>query len=228
MAYPNLYQPSSGSDSRGAAGDEPAHREVRPFAGLLVRQADEERCDRQREHPGSQEVDVVGSFGAADGRQQPPHDEECNQAKGKVDEEDPVPADRVGDEPTDSGPEQRREPEDGPEKAQVFAALGRRVEVRHHRQRHGEDGAAAQALKPAEQDELPHLLAETGQDRADQEQTHCEDDDRPAAEDVGQLAVDRPADRGGQQVDRDHPRVEVVALQVGDDLRQSSPDDGLV
>ena len=61
------------------------------------------------------------------------------------------------------GPDERRQAEDGPEQAEVLAPLGRRVEVRDDREGDREDGAAAQALEAAEQDELPHLLAEPGQ-----------------------------------------------------------------
>ena len=49
-----------------------------------------------------------------------------------------------------------------------------------------------------------------------------------AAEQVGQLAVERHGDRGRQQVDRDDPRVQLVAVQIGDDLGQRGADDGLV
>ena len=63
---------------------------------------------------------------------------------------------------------------------------------------------------------------------SDQEQADREDDDRAPAEEVGQLAVDRAADRRGQQVDRDDPGVEVVAVEVGDDHRQGDADDRLV
>ena len=60
------------------------------------------------------------------------------------------------------GTEQRRQAEHGAEEAQVLAALGRRVEVGDDRQRDREDRAAAEALEAAEQDELPHLLAQAG------------------------------------------------------------------
>ena len=87
-----------------------------------------------------------------------------------VDEEDPVPAERVGDEPAQARTDERRQAEDRPEEAEVLAALGGRVEVRDDRERDREDGAAAEALEAAEQDELPHLLAEPAQRRADEEQ----------------------------------------------------------
>ena len=141
------------------------------------------------------------------------------EAERHVDEEDPVPADGVGDDPADGGAKERRQAEDRPEQPQVLAALGRRVEVRHDGQGDREDRAATQALDPAEQDQLPHLLAETAQDGADQEQADREDDDRPAPEEVRQPAVDRTADRGRQQVDRDDPGVQRVPVEIGDDDR---------
>ena len=64
--------------------------------------------------------------------------------------------------PPMAGPDERRQAEHGAEQAEVLAALGRRVEVGDHRERDREDGAAAEALEAAEQDELPHLLAEAG------------------------------------------------------------------
>ena len=69
---------------------------------------------------------------------------------------------------------------------------------------------------------------EARQHGADQEDADAEQEDRSSAVQVGELAVDRPADRRGQQVGGERPRVEVVALEVGDDPRQGGPDDGLV
>ena len=97
-----------------------------------------------------------------DRRQQPPEDEQRDQPDRHVDEEDPVPAERVGDEPAERRPDERREPEHGAEQAEVLAALGRRVEVGDDGQRDREDRAAAEALQAAEQDELLHRLAQPG------------------------------------------------------------------
>ena len=208
--------------------DQPADAGIRPLPARLVGQADEERRDREREHDRADVVDMACGVRDLDRRQEAEQDDERDEADRDVDEEDPVPADRVGDDAADERPDERRQPEHGAEEAEVLAALGRRVEVRDDRERDREDGAAAEALEPAEQDELPHLLAEARQGRADEEQAHGEDDDRAATEQVGQLAVDRAADRGRQQVDRDGPGVEVVAMQVGDDPGERRPDHGLV
>ena len=80
-----------------------------------------------------------------------------------VDEEDPVPAEDVRDDAADGRPDEGRQPEHGPEEPEVLAALGRRVKVRDDRERDREDGAAAEALQAAEEDELPHRLAEAAQ-----------------------------------------------------------------
>src|SRR5439155_22508586 len=47
-------------------------------------------------------------------------------------------------------------------------------------------------------------------------------------EEVRQLSVDRPADRGREDVRRKRPRVDVVAAKVGHDPRERGPDDGLI
>ena len=92
----------------------------------------------------------------------------------------------------------------------------------------GNSGAGADALDAAEEDELRHVLGQAGQGRADQEDDDADHEHRLAAVEVGQLAVERDADRAGQQVDRDDPDVEVVAAQLGDDRRQRRADDRLV
>jgi hypothetical protein len=147
---------------------------------------------------------------------------------GTFTEEDPVPAEVVGDQAADGRPDERRQAEHRPKQPEVLAPLRRRVQVRNDGQRHREDRATAEPLEPAEEDELPHLLAEAGEDRAHQEQADREDEDRAPPEEVRELAVDRPADRRGQEIDGDRPRVERAAMKVGDDPRQCRADDRLV
>ncbi len=151
---------------------------------LLVRQSDEEGRDGGGERRGADIVDVLAGLGAADRRQQAPQDEQRDQPDRDVDEEDPVPADRVGDEPAETRADERRQAEDSAERAEVLAALGRCVEVRHNGECDREDGPATQTLQSAEQDELLHRPAEPGKGRAEEEQAHREDDDRAAAVEV--------------------------------------------
>ena len=154
--------------------------------------------------------------------------EEDDGADRHVDVEDPLPAEVVGDQAAEPGAEQRAEAEDGAEEALVLAALGWSEDVADDGQRDREERAGTQALQPAEGDQLPHLLREPRQHRPDQEDQDADDEDRPPAEEVGELAVDRPADRRRHQVGGERPDVDVVAVQVGDDDRQRGPDDGLV
>ncbi len=64
--------------------------------------------------------------------------------------------------------------------------------------------------------------------RADQEHTDTEQEDGPPAEHVRQLPVQRPADGRREQVRGERPRVEVVAVEVGDDPRERRADHRLV
>jgi hypothetical protein len=74
----------------------------------------------------------------------------------------------------------------------------------------------------------PHLLAEAGEHRRHEEEPDRPDEDRAAAVEIRQLAVDRAADRRGQQVDRERPRVQLLAVELGGDDRQRRAHDGLV
>ena len=90
--------------------------------------------------------------------------------------------------------DEERDAEDGAEEALVLAALGRREQVADDRERDREERAGAEALDAAEQDQLPHVLADRpGQGRADQEERDADHEHRLAAVEVGQLAVERHA-----------------------------------
>ena len=131
--------------------------------------------------------------------------------------------------PPIAGPDEARQPEHGAEQALVPAALGRREQVgdrghrdREHRARRPGPGRRARATSSHISRDRP------GQERARHEHADPEQEHRPAAEQVGQLAVQRAADRRGQQVGGEGPGVEAVAAEVRDDPRQRRADDGLV
>ena len=221
-------RPDEGDRDRQPQRDEAADLRIGPFAELLVGEADEDGHQGSHQQRGAQVVDVpVGVAGDARG-QRPPDDDQHDQADGNVDEEDPVPADGIGQDPADGRTDERAHPEDRAEIALVLAALGRREDVADDGQRDREQRAGAQPLQPAEGEELPHLLADAAQQRADEEDADADDEDRPPAEDVGQLAVQRPRDGGRQQVRGEGPDVDAVAAQVADDDRQRGADDRLV
>ena len=208
--------------------DQPAHGRVGPLAALLVREPDEDRDERAGQERGARVVERTVRDILRMERQGPPDHDEDDRSKRQVDEEDPVPADRVGDDPADGRPDDRAEAEHRPEEALVLAPLRRREDVADDRERHREQRARAKALDPAEEDELPHLLRQPAQRRADEEDRDTDQEDGPPPIEVGQLAVDRAADRRGQQVRGECPDVDVVAVEVGHDDRQRGPDDRLV
>ena len=223
------------ADRTSAIRRKPADGEVGPLVrdaggreARLVGQPDEQERDRDREHAAAEEVDVPVGVRPANGGQQPPDDDQADDADRDVDEEDPVPAGVVGEQAADGRAEDERQPEDGAEQALVTAALGRAEQVADDGQRDREQRAGADALQATEDDQLLHGLAQARQGGADQEHGDPEHQQRLAAEQVGQLAVEGDGDRGREQVDRDDPRVQLVAVQIGDDLRQGGADDGLV
>ena len=84
-------------------------------------------------------------------RQRAPDDVQHDDAERKVDEEDPVPAEVVGDQAADGRAEQEADAEDGAEEALVLAALRRGEDVGDDRQRDREERAGAEALDAAEE-----------------------------------------------------------------------------
>ena len=195
---------------------------------LLVGQPDEDRHERGGEQGGTRVVDPGPPTGRMVAGQVAPDREQHDSADRQVDEEDERPADRVRDQPADRRADEARQPEDRAEQALVPTALRRREQVGDRRHRDREQRTGAEALDAASADELPHLARQPGQDRAGHEQADPEQEDRPPAEQVGQLAVERTADRRGQQVGGERPGVEAVAAEVGDDPWERRPDDGLV
>ncbi len=80
-----------------------------------------------------------------------------------------MPANRVGNDPADRGSYHRAQPEDRADEALILAALARIEHVADHRECDREERTGAETLDPAERDELPHLLRETGEQRTEEE-----------------------------------------------------------
>ncbi len=201
---------------------------VRPLVELLVGQADQQEGDGDAEDHATQDVEVALRIARLDRRQQSPDEVERHQADGDVDVEDPVPAVVLGQEAAHQRADHEGDAEDRTEEALVLAALLRREQVPDDGQCDREERAGADALDAAEDDELRHVLAETGEGRADEEDDDADHEDRLAPVKVRELAPEGHADRARQEEGGDRPRVVVVAGQLRDDGRQRRPDDGLV
>ena len=97
-------------------------------------------------------IDGPPTSGCAGGRRRH-RTAERHDADREVDEEDPMPADRVGEEPAQRGAEIRRS-QRRPEQTLVLPTLPRAEEVADDRQGDREDGTRAQSLDATEGDEL--------------------------------------------------------------------------
>src|SRR5205085_10040039 len=109
-----------------------------------------------------------------DVRQQPPDDEQADDADREVDIEDPVPADVVSQEATEPRADDERDAEDSAEEALVLAAFGGCEQVADHGERDREQRSGAKSLEAPEQDQLGHVLREAGEGRTDEERGNAE------------------------------------------------------
>ncbi len=134
----------------------------------------------------------------------------------------------LGEHAADDRTEDAADHPDAGEIGLVLAALARGDDVRDHGLHDRHDAAAAEALKPARQDQHRHVRRDRAQHRARDEQTERDDDHDAAAIDVAERAEHR-RDRGrGEQVGRDHPGEIGDVLELAPDGRQRGRHDGLV
>ena len=139
---------------------------------------------------------------------EPPHDHPRGQhAERDVDEEDPPPGDVLAEDAAERRPDHRGDPPDAGQVALDLGAFLDGVEVADDGDGHRLDGAGAETLHgperrsaPACSRRRPHRTEPTRNSR------DAEQHDRLAAEQVGELGVDRHRDRLRQQVDREQPR----------------------
>src|SRR5436853_156512 len=73
---------------------------------------------------------------------------------------------------------------------------------------HRDDRARPEPLERAERHQRNHALREAAQRRADDEDRAAREENRLAAVQVGQLAVDRDGGGGGEQVDGEDPAIQ--------------------
>ena len=154
------------------------------------------------------------------------HDQpEGDRADGQVDQEDPAPVGVGGEQPAERGAGDGR---GGPDRGELrldLRAFLERVEVGGEGLDGALEGAAAQALHDAEGDQRRHVPGARAEQRAEQEEDDAGDQDRLAAEGVGELAVDGQGDGDGEQVAGEQPGEDGEAAEVAHDLRDRGGDD---
>jgi hypothetical protein len=217
-----------GAEQHGAGREHGDARRGVPRPGLATLQhAEHHQAHAAGEEEGSEVVDAVRP--AVHGLVEVPHEQRGGeQAQGHVDPEDPAPRTQLREHPAQRGADDRR---DGPDTGDVAlggGALGDGVDVAGDRDRDGGDRAGAQALDHPEGDEGGHAPGQPAQHAADEEQADPEQDDRFAADRVGELRVDRDRHGLGQQVHREQPRELGEPADVADDRRHGGREDGRV
>ncbi len=149
-------------------------------------------------------------------------------AQGQVEEEDPAPVGVRGDESAERGARHGGGGPHGGHPGLDPRALLERVQVGGQGLHGALEGAAAQPLDDAEGDEGGHVPGEGAQQRADDEQGYAEEQDRLAAEGVGELPVDGEGDGDREQVAGEEPGEDGEPAEVADDLGDGGGDDGVV
>ena len=191
-------------------------------------QAYKQRDHRQHQERHAGEVDMSLRPGRPDVGEPADEDRDDWHPQRQIDVEDPVPRQRVGDEPAESRPDYREQTEDGRYDPLVLPTLARGKKVGNGNERNGHHDAATEALDRPKGDELVHRLALSRQHRAGQEDSDSRDVEALSPMDVRQLADDGDRCGGGHQVCGHDPREAVQPAQVGNDTRHRRADDGLV
>lgn len=184
----------------------PAHDLGREEGSLAGDRGDaiQEHRQTRTHHEHAQEVEGLTRLGSVRGKH-PRGIRQCQQAEREVDEEDPVPADRVDEIATENRAEDRaqqhRDTEDGHQPAHPVRARGAGHD--RHAERHEE--ATTEALENAIEDELVDRAGRGAEDRSDREERERHHVQAFGAEAVGGPASQRD-DRGqGEGIGRDRP-----------------------
>jgi len=151
-----------------------------------------------------------------------------DRADRKVQIEDPVPRQEIGDDAAEQRSGDRAAREHRAEHALIAAALARAEQIPDRDLRQRQQPAGAQSLHRPESDELVHGLRQAGEHRAQQEDSDRHIEQRLAAMLIAELAVERHRHGRGHDVGRHHPGQMRDRPEIADDARQGGGDDALI
>ena len=150
------------------------------------------------------------------------------QPERQVDEEDPAPGEVLAEDAAQRRSEQRGQPPDRRDVALHLRALRDAVQVADDREPDRLDRAGADALQQPAGDERRHRPGQPAQHGRGEEDPDPEQQQRLAADDVGELAVHRHRHGLRQQVGAEQPRELAEAAEVVDHARHGGRDDRAV
>ena len=165
------------------------------------------------------EVRVLGGYAMRDHNRR-------QDTERQVQVEDPAPRQRVGDIAADERAGNRRDAPDAAEQRLGACALFERVQLADDRHAERDDGAGAQSLDRAKDDQLRHRGRGAGQRGSQDEDGDAGEIQPAAAIEIRQPSPDRHRRRRRQQVCGEHPAVVREAAERGNDGRHRGADHG--
>ena len=177
-----------GGEQRERDGEPDQRRARRPAVGVPVHDRVDRDHQRARDRDRAADVEAAalsgGSFG---GREQPQGQEHDGDPDRKVDEEDPMPVDRVGEHAAEHDADAAAAGGDESEQPHRLRALGGLGEEREHqRERHRRRDRTADTLHRAGGDQHPLRRREPADERRRREQRDPEQEQAPLAVQVAE------------------------------------------
>ena len=217
MARRSLEDERPEQNRRG--GEEPDHDWRTPgILGSAPDSPQQPRGSATREEGGADVVDRV-LFSAWSAHEAEPDHGESEPGQRKVDEEAPTPGRVVGQPPAGGRSEHRSRCEHGPQVPLPLAAPAGRNDVPDRGDRERNQAPGAEPLDSSSRDQHLHRRREAADDRAGREEGDPKEEERPAAVDVRQLAVERHGHRRAEHVRGEDPGIVLESAQVAHDAR---------
>ena len=185
--------------------------------------------EARRDADGARHVELALARGGAGALRDQAHGgDRGDDADRDVDEQDPLPAEQVGEDAADEHAGGAAGAAHGAPRRQRAVALRPLAERRREdRERRRRDDRAAEALHAAGDHEHRLAAGQAADQRGGGEQQQPEDEHAPAAEEVGGAAAEQQEARERQRVGVDDPlQVDRREAQVGADRRQRDVHDG--
>ena len=194
------------AEQRDSAGEQAERLARRP--AVLVPVDDRVHGEHQRGGHGDRARDVDAARRRhVRCRQQPQREDDHGDADRDVDEEDPVPVDRAGEDAAEQDADAAAAGGDEAEHAHRLRAIGGLgEEVHHQRQRHRRGNRAAQALHRARRDQKVLGVRETARSGREREERDAGEEQTAMSEEVAEPAAEQQKAAEGEQVGVHDPR----------------------
>lgn len=128
-----------------------------------------------------------------------------------------MPGKLLGQKTAQKRAEDGRKSQDGTHNSLCLATIAFAQNIGHYGHGNDDQPPASQTLDEAPEDQHPHAAGQTADSRAGKKDENTGLKNGLAPVKIGQLARNRRADRGGEQIDRHDPGDAFDGPQIGDD-----------